>query len=228
MIKSAAMAVSPSAASPPGEDTRRRLVEAALTEFAAHGFDGASTRAIAERAGVHQPLINYHFRSKAELWRASVSTLFDELASELAPFAIEDLPEGEDAWHRLCALVNVLVHFAARRPELNRIMVAEATADSIRLAWITETYTAPAFHRFAELWGRLRSSGRVVDLDPMVAYYTVVGAASLLYANAPEARRITGREPTDDDLVDHHAEALCAMLAPTPPSSRPSRKAPRS
>ncbi len=215
------MAVTSSAPSPTGDVTRRRLVEAALTEFAAHGYDGASTRAIAERAGVHQPLINYHFRSKADLWRESVSALFDELASQLAPAAAEAPPEGTDDWARLCAVVDVLVHFAAQRPELNRIMVAEATADSVRLAWITETYTAPAYRQFAEVWERLRSAGRVVDLDPMVAYYTVVGAASLLYANAPEARRITGREPTDDEVVDHHAEVLCTMLGTTAPPTRP-------
>ena len=44
--------------------TRASLIEAAVHEFAAHGFDGASTRAIAMRAGVHQPQINYHFASK--------------------------------------------------------------------------------------------------------------------------------------------------------------------
>ncbi len=67
------MALPSSASSSAGDATRRRLVEAALVEFAAHGYEGASTRVIAERAGVHQPLINYHFRSKADLWRASVS-----------------------------------------------------------------------------------------------------------------------------------------------------------
>ena len=52
-------------------------------EFAAaHGFDGASTRAIAARAGVHPPQINYHFQSKAELWRAAVEVLFTELQAE--------------------------------------------------------------------------------------------------------------------------------------------------
>lgn len=216
-----------SAPSSSGDATRHRLLTAALVEFAAHGYDGASTRAIAERAGVHQPLINYHFRSKADLWRASVSALFDELAAELAPLAAAEAASPEQDEVRLRALIDVLVHFAAKRPELNRIMVAEATADSVRLAWITEAYTAPAFQQFAELWERLRSSGRVVDLDPMVAYYTVVGAASLLYANAPEARRITGREPTDDAVVDHHATMLGAMLFVGPTPARPSPKEPR-
>ncbi|NBR91752.1 MAG: TetR/AcrR family transcriptional regulator, partial [Rhodobacteraceae bacterium] len=46
-------------------------------EFARNGFAGASTRAIAIRAGAHQPQINYHFSSKEALWRAVVDDLFN-------------------------------------------------------------------------------------------------------------------------------------------------------
>src|ERR1700675_235292 len=57
-------------------DIREALLESALVEFGAKGFDGASTRAIASRVEAHQPQINYHFESKAALWRASVDHLF--------------------------------------------------------------------------------------------------------------------------------------------------------
>lgn len=49
-------------------------------------------------------------------------------------------------------------------------------------------------------------------MDAMVLYYTFVGGASLLYVNAPEARRLTGREPTDPAVVTAHADALVRML----------------
>ena len=38
-----------------GEDTRRRILETALELFATDGFEGASTRTLAERAGVNLP-----------------------------------------------------------------------------------------------------------------------------------------------------------------------------
>lgn len=213
--------------------TRDRLIEAALVEFAAHGFDGASTRAIAERAGVHQPLINYHFASKSALWRTSVGRLFDELAGAVAAAlgGDDDRIDGGRPWTEsdpaevtLCTVIDVLVHFAAARPELNRIMVSEATCESERLDWITATYTEGAFRFFTRVWEQQRSAGGVVDLDPMVAYYTIVGASSLLYANAPEARRITGREPTDPSIVDHHAATLCGMLHRNPHACAPSTR----
>jgi hypothetical protein len=42
----------------------------------------------------------------------------------------------------------------------------------------------------------------------------MVGAASLVYVNAPEARLLTRIEPTADRWVDAHAEGLVAMLLP--------------
>ena len=51
-------------------DIREALLESALVEFGAKGFDGASTRAIASRVQAHQPQINYHFESKTALWTA--------------------------------------------------------------------------------------------------------------------------------------------------------------
>jgi DNA-binding transcriptional regulator YbjK len=56
----------------------------ALEAFAERGFHGASTRDIAQRAGTHQGLITYHFRSKDELWRAAADRIFGMLHETLA------------------------------------------------------------------------------------------------------------------------------------------------
>ncbi|PRY60930.1 TetR/AcrR family transcriptional regulator [Glycomyces artemisiae] len=52
------------------ERTKAKLLDAALTEFAAHGFDGARVGAIAERAGVNKQLVSYYFGGKEGLYRA--------------------------------------------------------------------------------------------------------------------------------------------------------------
>src|SRR5713101_3498767 len=64
-------------------DIREELLQSALVEFGAKGFDGASTRAIARRVEAHQPQINYHFESKAALWTAAVDYLFGLLGEAL-------------------------------------------------------------------------------------------------------------------------------------------------
>ena len=47
-------------------------------------FVGLSTRDIAERAGVHHPLITYHFKNKDQLWRAAADQVFTEFGAVLA------------------------------------------------------------------------------------------------------------------------------------------------
>ncbi len=47
-----------------GEETRARIIAVALRLFGDRGFDGVSTREIAEEAGVNPPALQYYFDSK--------------------------------------------------------------------------------------------------------------------------------------------------------------------
>lgn len=49
-------------------DTRHRILTAATDVFAQHGYDGATTKDIAARAGVDPALIHHYFGTKAELF----------------------------------------------------------------------------------------------------------------------------------------------------------------
>ena len=203
-------------------DIRERLLDAALVEFGAKGFDGASTRSIAQRVDAHQPQINYHFASKEALWTAAVDHLFGLLGQ-----AMEGLTFGEQSFEDAAARIDVeplasgfadmirrFVRFAAAHPELNQIMVHEATAASGRLTWMTETYVRPLYEAIRIAWGRLRDAGEAAPVDPAMVHYVLVGAASLPFVNAPEARELTGIEPTDTAWVEAHADGLVATLLP--------------
>jgi AcrR family transcriptional regulator len=202
-----------------GVVTRQALLDSALHEFAATGFDAASTRTIAARAGVRQGQLTYHFESKDVLWRAAVDHLFGRFDVEFS--AALDRGPDDDPSSVLARNIRALVRSVSRLPELNRIMVHEATADSERLAWIVETHVRARFERLGMLWRAVRESGATeLDVDPVIIYYTLIGAASLLYVNAAEARRLLRRRGSDDlindALIEAHADTLVAMvLGPT-------------
>lgn len=52
--------------------TAQRILEAARTEFATHGFESATIRGIAECAGVDASLVMQHYGSKAALFAVAV------------------------------------------------------------------------------------------------------------------------------------------------------------
>ena len=91
-----------------GEETRGRILEAALELFAASGFEGASTRTIAERAGVNLPAIQYYFGSKEGLYRAVVEQFSQEMQAGVAPIAERirtELAAGQPSRRQLVGLL---------------------------------------------------------------------------------------------------------------------------
>jgi TetR/AcrR family transcriptional regulator len=192
------------------EATRDALLDAALTVFAAHGFEAASTRAIATAAGTHQPQINYHFESKDALWRAAVDRLFERLDDGVRRH-LADLPPANGQRAGFANGIRAFVRAVAELPELNRVMVHAATTPSDRLSWIVDHHTRRRFELLTVDWQRLREAGSVPDIDEDVFYYSIVGAASLAYVNAPEAQ-LLGHDTLGASFIERHADALVLLF----------------
>ncbi len=62
---------------PAGEDTKAALVAAAREVFAELGYNGATVRAIAARAGVDPAMVNHWFGGKSALFAAIIEVPFD-------------------------------------------------------------------------------------------------------------------------------------------------------
>ena len=54
------------------EERREQILEVALAEFAAHGFEGGSTESIARAVGISQPYVFRLFGTKKELFIATI------------------------------------------------------------------------------------------------------------------------------------------------------------
>ena len=66
-----------------GEETRRRILEAALREFGAAGIAGATTRKIAQEAAVNLPALKYYFGSKEGLYLACAREIVGEYRAHM-------------------------------------------------------------------------------------------------------------------------------------------------
>lgn len=68
-----------------GDETRLRIMEAAIDLFGEYGFDGASTRDIAARAGVNAPALQYYFENKEGVLLACAEYIADETWAAFEP-----------------------------------------------------------------------------------------------------------------------------------------------
>lgn len=68
-----------------GDETRQRIIDAAVKLFGEHGFAGASTRDIATAAGVNAPALQYYFENKEGVYRACAEYITSDLKARFAP-----------------------------------------------------------------------------------------------------------------------------------------------
>jgi AcrR family transcriptional regulator len=98
---------------PRGVETRARIVAAALQVFGEEGYLRASTRQIADAAGVNPPALQYYFDSKEGLHRACAHFIIDRVSQTLSPAlaaADEALVAGDKGlvMEALCDILDVL------------------------------------------------------------------------------------------------------------------------
>ncbi|MCR9098218.1 MAG: TetR/AcrR family transcriptional regulator [bacterium] len=186
-------------------ETRARIVEAAAECFAERGFRAASTREIAARAGVNQGLITYHFKSKDELWRAAAEYFFGFIRSMIRERAavLEALGEEE----RAREAVRDFVRFAAAHPEFFRFMLEAGKHDDERLQWLVD-------HQLRPVYATIPGLSRFEDAVRTHAQYSLIGAASMIFAVAPEVQRLTGLDPSKPEAVEAHADFVARLLVP--------------
>ncbi|MBI0378676.1 TetR family transcriptional regulator, partial [Streptomyces albiflaviniger] len=124
--------------------TRRRLLDAATADFAAHGIAGARVDRIAAAAGVNKAQLYAYFGDKLGLFGA-VFRLHADAVVDAVPFTADDLPRYAVR----------LYETAIERPELIRLatwaklegvvtdnLVAESSAVTVKLEAIAEAQRA--------------------------------------------------------------------------------------
>jgi len=100
-----------------GEETRARIVAAALRMFGERGFEAASTRDIATMAGVNAPALQYYFDNKEGVYLACVeyivASVWDFMAEVAADAeqALEAKVSDAELIEKFCVMQGKLAEF---------------------------------------------------------------------------------------------------------------------
>ena len=133
----------PSLRAKPVESTRERILTAAASLFAEHGFDGSSMPAIARSSGITAGAIYKHFKSKGELLLEVVKRSFEStplFMQTSAAATATALPRLASVYTepelKLVRQLSIEVHSAASRDsEVRRVL---ALSDEAAMQYISD------------------------------------------------------------------------------------------
>jgi AcrR family transcriptional regulator len=122
MTASADERIPPPSSDDPVDDTRQRILEAAAQVFGEQGYARATTRALADAAGVNEVTLFRHFGSKKNLFAAVV----EQFGGPAVTTALEAQFTGE-LRHDLHAFGRGLLQVMLERQDALRLMLCEAS-----------------------------------------------------------------------------------------------------
>ena len=148
-------------------DRREQILEVATGLFAQQGFQGTTTKLIAERSGVTEALIFRHFPSKEELYWSVIERKIDGAAPQ--EHLLENLEAGGDDLTVLSRVALEVLERRAKDQTLSRLLLYSALEKHELSERFFRNYIANYFEVLARFVRQGIAAGRFRKVDPMLA-----------------------------------------------------------
>ena len=155
------------------EETRTRILEAAVKQFSVHGYNKASVDSICEQAGVSKGAFYHHFQTKQDVFLALLDGWLQTFDQAIE--ASKDRPVPE-----IFQMMTEYFPYIFESASDNLPMFLEFMLQASRDETIWQASIAPyrRYHKhFASLIKRGIAEGSFVDVDPNLAARLIVSAA---------------------------------------------------
>lgn len=140
------------------EDRRQRVIEVAVSEFAANGYNAANINEIAKNSGISIGAMYSYFASKEDLFLAVVNRAYSLLETGLK----EILARHGDIFDMFEGMLKASREYAIKYPELNQIYLDLTTQALSRMAGRLsnklETITAQLYR---DAFKRAKKEGKI-------------------------------------------------------------------
>lgn len=193
-------------------ETRSRILDAALSEFAANGLSGARTEQIAAAAGVNKALIYYYFESKEKLYSAALEMVSARVRDRSMAVFLRDASPGERV------LRAALDHFdrILTQREFQSLMQQEMMrlhkGEEGELPILVKRVFAPLHAMFQSLVREGIASGELIEVEWMQMVLAALGGNVFYFLSAPIWRQMLGYDPFEEKALAARRVSLVEFL----------------
>jgi TetR/AcrR family transcriptional regulator len=197
------------------DQTRARILDAAIREFSSNGLAGARTEQIAEAAGVNKALLYYYFKGKEALYAAALESVAESVrASSMAV-----LEGSASAGERF--LLSALNHFDRihTNPGFQSLMQQEMIrlhrGEDNALTPLVDRVFRPLMERTQQVLEEGIATGELIPVDPAQIRYAALGANVFYFLSAPFMKMIQGADPLEKSALEFRRSSAIQYLGQT-------------
>src|SRR5262245_59920705 len=206
MPRSPAAARTRATESAPESVVSTRILDAAEALFADRGYGAASTREIAERAGIGKRMLFYYFSSKAAVYRAVLERVVTGMVAIHERFRTEPGPIG------LADAMEGITLFAATNMPALRVLTREIMDGGPHVPELARLYLAPLFAAGTAEVARNMERGIFRAGDPMHVLIHVAGITLYYFQMLSLLEQIWDRDPLAPATLAERAAAVRSCL----------------
>jgi len=197
------------------DQSRDRILHAAIREFSEHGLAGARTGAIAAAARVNKALLYYYFRDKEALYAAALEEVAGKVAGDAIAVLDLDCSPGERVLRFALQHFDRIFSHHGFQSLMQQEMVRFRTGQSNAMRILAKKAFEPMWGRALQLVADGIHSGELCNVDPMQMLYTALGANAFYFLSAPMVRLVTAVDPLEPAAVADRRTAAIEYLGQT-------------
>jgi AcrR family transcriptional regulator len=193
------------------EGMRRRILDAAKEEFAAHGLAGARVERIAVAAGANKRMLYYHVGNKETLYLAVLERAYEDIRAAERHLDLERL----DPAQAIARLITFTWEYYLENPEFLSLLSTEnlVQAQHLRRSTKVTRIHSPFVVLLDALIERGCRSGVFRQrMDPVQLYISIAALAYFYLSNAPTLSVIFDRDLRAEEARRERLDHMIALV----------------
>jgi len=186
-------------------ESRQRILDAAVTLFARHGYAGTGLRELATTADVNLAMVNYFFGSKKGL----LKEILDDFFAGYLEIAREHLETEGDSNEKLDRFIRAAVHYFAERRDLLVVVITELPHDDPEVIEHKASWGRQMMGIFKREICQPLSRGRERPLSPLLVGPLLTSALASRFLFAPVSENLGSRT---ESSVEVYADEMSRLL----------------